>query len=103
MYDFRKVWFTDAAAVHFLSRHMISAKFGLLMQQPEGRSWFGKFIDTQRVNNQEVDEHIFYRLVQYFAVCLFECVVADDFAPATSIMNMRYSLSRLAWESSGNA
>ena len=60
------------------------------MQHPEGRAWFGKFIDTQRVNNQEVDEHIFYRLVQYFAVCLFECVVADDFAPATSIMNMRY-------------
>lgn len=67
------------------------AKFGLLMQHSEGRNWFGKFIDTQRVHNQEVDEHIFYRLVQYFAVCLFECVIADDFAPATSIMNMSFT------------
>jgi len=67
------------------------ARFGLLMQHPEGRCWFGKFIDTQRVNNQEVDEFVFYRLVQYFAVCLFECTLADDFAPATSIMNMSFT------------
>lgn len=67
------------------------AKFGLLVQHPEGREWFGKFIDTQRVYNKEVDEFTFYRLVQYFAVALFECNVSDDFGPATSIMNMCFT------------
>jgi len=90
-----KVFMNDYVEQVFLPDSCISqedkAKFGLLMQHPEGRSWFGKFIDTQRSNNQEVKEHIFYRLVQYFAVCLFECVVADDFAPATSIMNMSFT------------
>jgi len=67
------------------------AKFGLLMQHPEGREWFGKFIEYQRANNKEVDEFTFYRLVQYFAVCLFECNLSDDFGPATSIMNMCFT------------
>jgi len=67
------------------------AKFGLLVQHQEGRSWFAKFVDGQRVKSKEVTEFAFYRLVQYFAVCLFECNVADDFAPATILMNMCFT------------
>ena len=38
-----------------------------------------------------VIEQIFFRLVQYFAVVLFECNEAEDFSPAKSLMNMCFT------------
>jgi hypothetical protein len=67
------------------------AKFGLLVQHQEGREWFAKLVDKQRVKSMEVNEFVFYRLVQYFAVCLFECNVSDDFSPANTLMNMCFT------------
>ncbi|XP_047141477.1 uncharacterized protein KIAA0513 [Hydra vulgaris] len=67
------------------------AKFGILVQHHEGRDWFGRYIDLQRNVSQAVDEFTFYRLVQYFAIVLFECNMADDFGPATSVMNMSFT------------
>ena len=45
----------------------------------------------QRVNNKRVPEQIFFRLVQYIAVCLFECNEAEDFSPAKTLMNMCFT------------
>lgn len=38
-----------------------------------------------------VTEASFYSLAQHFAVALFECHEADDFAPAKSLMNMCFT------------
>ena len=46
---------------------------------------------TQRVSNKRVTEQIFFRLMQYFAVVLFECGEAEDFTPAKSLMNMCFT------------
>ncbi|XP_077865668.1 uncharacterized protein KIAA0513-like [Saccoglossus kowalevskii] len=67
------------------------AKFGRLCQHSAGRLWFSRHVNAQRVNSQKVSEQIFYRLVQFFAVCLFECDNADDFVPAKSLMNMCFT------------
>lgn len=67
------------------------AKFGLLVQHQEGRKWFARLIDSQRVKCKEVSEFTFYRLIQYFAVCLFECNVSDDFSPAITLLNMCFT------------
>lgn len=45
----------------------------------------------QRVHNKKVDEQIFFRLVQYFSVVLFECHMAEDYTPAKSLMNMCFT------------
>lgn len=78
------------------------AKFGLLVQHQEGRLWFAKFVDSKRVENKETNEYVFYRLVQYFAVCLFECNVSEDFAPATSLMNMCFTYHFISTNLSGH-
>lgn len=49
------------------------------------------FVFPQRVHSKKVDEQIFFRLVQYFAVVLFECNEAEDFSPAKSLMNMCFT------------
>ncbi|XP_074646482.1 uncharacterized protein LOC141902578, partial [Tubulanus polymorphus] len=67
------------------------AKFGEITQQGPGRVWFARSVNSQRVNQKKVDEQIFYRLVQYFAVVLFECHDAEDFSPAKSLMNMCFT------------
>lgn len=48
-------------------------------------------IFSQRVNNKRVTEQIFFRLMQHFAVVLFECGEAEDFTPAKSLMNMCFT------------
>ena len=45
----------------------------------------------QRVHNKKVDEQIFYRLVQFFAVALFECNETEDYTPAKNLMNMCFT------------
>ena len=50
-----------------------------------------KIVVFQRVNSKKVDEDIFYQLVQYFAVVLFECHEAEDFSPAKNLMNMCFT------------
>ncbi|ESO98306.1 hypothetical protein LOTGIDRAFT_159106 [Lottia gigantea] len=45
----------------------------------------------KRVNSKKVDEQIFFRLVQYFSVCLFECNEAEDYSPAKTLMNMCFT------------
>ncbi|XP_077983439.1 uncharacterized protein KIAA0513-like [Glandiceps talaboti] len=67
------------------------AKFGRLCQYSAGRLWFARYVNAQRVNSQKVTEQTFYRLVQFFAVSLFECDQADDFVPAKSLMNMCFT------------
>ncbi|KAK2189793.1 hypothetical protein NP493_96g00000 [Ridgeia piscesae] len=48
-------------------------------------------LTSQRVNNKKVDEQIFYRLVQFFAIALFECNDSEDFGPAKILMNMCFT------------
>lgn len=67
------------------------AKFGELCQHEVGRLWFIRYVNTQRVNHQRVTEWTFYRLVQHFAIALFECANADDYATAKSLMNMCFT------------
>ncbi|XP_063950966.1 uncharacterized protein KIAA0513-like [Lytechinus pictus] len=68
-----------------------NAKFGIYSRTPEGRALFAKLVDSQRVNTKRVSEQTFYRLVQFFALCLFECNEADDFRPAKCLMNMSFT------------
>ncbi|XP_060585521.1 uncharacterized protein LOC132741382 isoform X2 [Ruditapes philippinarum] len=67
------------------------AKFGEYCQQVPGRQWFARYVNAQRVISKKVDESIFFRLVQYFAVVLFECNEAEDFVPAKNLMNMCFT------------
>ncbi|OWF38028.1 uncharacterized protein LOC110466790 [Mizuhopecten yessoensis] len=67
------------------------AKFGELCQFAPGRLWFARYVNSQRVHNKNVSEQIFFQLVQYFAVVLFECNEAEDFSPAKSLMNMCFT------------
>eukprot|EP00112_Aurelia_sp_Birch-Aquarium-sp1_P022677 Seg6486.3 transcript_id=Seg6486.3/GoldUCD/mRNA.D3Y31 product="putative protein KIAA0513" protein_id=Seg6486.3/GoldUCD/D3Y31 len=67
------------------------SKFGLLCQHSQARIWFSRLIDAKRVDCKEVDEIVFFRLVQYFAIVLFECYLSDDFAPATTLLNMAFT------------
>ncbi|CAI9737802.1 Hypothetical predicted protein [Octopus vulgaris] len=67
------------------------AKFGELCQHQPGRIWFARYVNSQRVHNKRVDEQIFFRLVQYFSVVLFECHMAEDYTPAKSLMNMCFT------------
>ncbi|XP_033754212.1 uncharacterized protein LOC117337363 [Pecten maximus] len=67
------------------------AKFGELCQFGPGRLWFARYVNSQRVHNKNVSEQIFFQLVQYFAVVLFECNEAEDFSPAKSLMNMCFT------------
>ncbi|XP_013404477.1 uncharacterized protein LOC106169538 [Lingula anatina] len=67
------------------------ARFGELCQENPGRLWFARNMNAQRVNTKTVDEQIFYRLIQFFAICLFECNEAEDFSPAKTLMNMCFT------------
>ncbi|XP_062566892.1 uncharacterized protein LOC134229205 [Saccostrea cucullata] len=67
------------------------AKFGEFCQEVAGRQWFARYVNGQRVHNKRVTEQIFFQLVQYFAVVLFECGEAEDFTPAKSLMNMCFT------------
>lgn len=67
------------------------ARFGEYCQQIPGRQWFARYVNSQRVVSKKVDESIFFRLVQYFAVVLFECNEAEDFVPAKNLMNMCFT------------
>lgn len=49
------------------------------------------FFFFQRCVSKKVDESIFFRLVQYFAVMLFECNEAEDYVPAKTLMNMCFT------------
>ncbi|XP_061197766.1 uncharacterized protein LOC133205890 [Saccostrea echinata] len=70
---------------------MDKAKFGEFCQEVAGRQWFARYVNGQRVHNKRVTEQIFFQLVQYFAVVLFECGEAEDFTPAKSLMNMCFT------------
>ncbi|XP_070574306.1 uncharacterized protein KIAA0513-like isoform X2 [Ptychodera flava] len=87
MEKFVNLIFSDSGAITQTEK----AKFGQLCQYSAGRLWFARYVNAQRVNSQRVTEQTFYRLVQFFAVCLFECDQADDFVPAKSLMNMCFT------------
>ncbi|MEE6500421.1 hypothetical protein FKM82_003774 [Ascaphus truei] len=57
----------------------------------KGREWFARFVSAQRCNSKCVTEQTFYRLVQSFAVVLFECHQMDDFGPAKNLMTMCFT------------
>lgn len=59
-------------------------------QTESGRIWFSRVVNTRRARPC-VTEASFYSLAQHFAVALFECHEADDFAPAKSLMNMCFT------------
>ncbi|XP_043216603.1 uncharacterized protein KIAA0513-like [Amphibalanus amphitrite] len=67
------------------------ARFGELMQTESGRAWFARLVNHQRGRHRCVPESTFYSLVQYFALALFECGQAEDYAPAKSLMNMCFT------------
>ncbi|XP_075045427.1 uncharacterized protein KIAA0513 homolog isoform X1 [Mixophyes fleayi] len=69
------------------------ARFGELcsMENGKGREWFARFVSAQRCNSKCVSEQTFYRLVQSFAVVLFECHQMDDFGPAKNLMTMCFT------------
>ncbi|XP_069758072.1 uncharacterized protein KIAA0513 homolog isoform X2 [Narcine bancroftii] len=50
------------------------ARFGELCSEEssQGREWFAKYVSAQRCHSKCITEHAFYRLVQSFAVVLFE-------------------------------
>lgn len=69
------------------------AKFGeyCSSEDGKGREWFARFVSAQRCNSKCVSEPTFYRLVQSFAVVLFECHQMDDFGPAKNLMTMCFT------------
>ncbi|XP_075694430.1 uncharacterized protein KIAA0513 homolog isoform X2 [Rhinoderma darwinii] len=69
------------------------ARFGELCstENGKGREWFARFVSAQRCNSKCVLEQTFYRLVQSFAVVLFECYQMDDFGPAKNLMTMCFT------------
>ncbi|KAJ7312068.1 hypothetical protein JRQ81_006404 [Phrynocephalus forsythii] len=69
------------------------AKFGDLCsgENTKGREWFARYVSAQRCNSKCVSEQTFYRLVQSFAVVLFECYQMDDFSPAKNLMTMCFT------------
>ncbi|CAM4582396.1 hypothetical protein PO909_032031 [Leuciscus waleckii] len=69
------------------------AHFGELCtgENGKGREWFAKYVSAQRCHSKCVSELTFYRLVQSFAVVLFECHQVDDYAPAKHLMTMCFT------------
>ncbi|CAL8374360.1 unnamed protein product [Arctogadus glacialis] len=69
------------------------ARFGELCsgENGKGREWFAKYVSAQRCNSKCVSEATFYRLVQSFAVALFECYQMDDYSPAKNLMTMCFT------------
>ncbi|XP_069758069.1 uncharacterized protein KIAA0513 homolog isoform X1 [Narcine bancroftii] len=69
------------------------ARFGELCSEEssQGREWFAKYVSAQRCHSKCITEHAFYRLVQSFAVVLFECYQRDDFGPAKNLMTMCFT------------
>ncbi|XP_067905112.1 uncharacterized protein KIAA0513-like isoform X4 [Heterodontus francisci] len=69
------------------------ARFGELCSEEnsQGREWFAKYVSAQRCHSKCISEHAFYRLVQSFAVVLFECYQMDDFGPAKNLMTMCFT------------
>ncbi|XP_038224180.1 uncharacterized protein KIAA0513 homolog isoform X2 [Dermochelys coriacea] len=69
------------------------AKFGELCsgENGKGREWFARYVSAQRCNSKCISEQTFYRLVQSFAVVLFECHQMDDFGPAKNLMTMCFT------------
>ncbi|XP_028813912.1 uncharacterized protein KIAA0513 homolog isoform X2 [Denticeps clupeoides] len=57
----------------------------------KGREWFARYVSAQRCNSKCVSEQTFYRLVQSFAVVLFECYQMDDYGPAKNLMTMCFT------------
>ncbi|KAK0181963.1 hypothetical protein PV327_000140 [Microctonus hyperodae] len=66
------------------------ANFGQMVLTESGRIWFARVVNARRARAC-VSEASFYSLAQHFAVALFECHEADDFAPAKSLMNMCFT------------
>ncbi|XP_068595469.1 uncharacterized protein KIAA0513 homolog isoform X2 [Brachionichthys hirsutus] len=73
--------------------HEETARFGELCsgENGKGRVWFAKYVSAQRCHSKCVSEATFYRLVQSFAVVLFECYQMDDYSPAKSLMTMCFT------------
>ncbi|KAB1260943.1 hypothetical protein Cadr_000024918 [Camelus dromedarius] len=69
------------------------ARFGeyCSSEDGKGREWFARYVSAQRCNARCVSEPAFYRLVQSFAVVLFECHQMDDFGPARNLMTMCFT------------
>ncbi|XP_034734577.1 uncharacterized protein KIAA0513 homolog isoform X2 [Etheostoma cragini] len=69
------------------------AHFGELCsgENGKGREWFAKYVSAQRCRSKCVSEATFYRLVQSFAVALFECYQMDDYSPAKNLMTMCFT------------
>ncbi|XP_029008501.1 uncharacterized protein KIAA0513 homolog isoform X2 [Betta splendens] len=69
------------------------ARFGELCSgdNGKGREWFAKYVSAQRCHSKCVSEATFYRLVQSFAVVLFECYQMDDYTPAKNLMTMCFT------------
>ncbi|XP_003439582.1 uncharacterized protein KIAA0513 homolog isoform X1 [Oreochromis niloticus] len=69
------------------------AHFGELCsgENGKGREWFAKYVSAQRCHSKCVSEATFYRLVQSFAVVLFECYQMDDYSPAKNLMTMCFT------------
>ncbi|KAG7522474.1 hypothetical protein JOB18_023215 [Solea senegalensis] len=69
------------------------ARFGELCtgESSKAREWFAKHVSAQRCRSTCVSEATFYRLVQSFAVVLFECYQMDDYSPAKNLMTMCFT------------
>ncbi|XP_058669498.1 uncharacterized protein KIAA0513 homolog isoform X1 [Ammospiza caudacuta] len=69
------------------------ARFGELCSSEDGkgREWFARYVSAQRCNSKCVSEQTFYRLMQSFALVLFECHQMDDFSPAKNLMTMCFT------------
>ncbi|XP_029951951.1 uncharacterized protein KIAA0513 homolog isoform X2 [Salarias fasciatus] len=79
------------------------ARFGELCggENGKGREWFAKYVSAQRCHSKCVSEATFYRLVQSFAVVLFECYQMDDYSPAKNLMTMCFTYYHMGrWQPS---
>lgn len=87
MKNFIRILFSDSSLIN----NQLKAEFGEFAKSDYGRVWFVRLLTVQRARSRKVDELTFFALIQYFAVVLFECVEADDFAPAKNLMNLCFT------------
>uniref|UniRef100_A0A336LLH1 CSON011440 protein n=1 Tax=Culicoides sonorensis TaxID=179676 RepID=A0A336LLH1_CULSO len=87
MKNFNNALFTNPASITV----EMKSEFGQYARTENGRLWFSRLLNVQRVKSKKVDELTFYALVQFFAIVLFECVESDDFPPAKTLMNMCFT------------
>lgn len=107
MKDFVDILFADSSAITldmksaFGSKSRVRCFFFIAilydyytrdsLQTEVGRLSFARLVSAKRSTHKKVTEPIFYSLVQYFAIVLFESCDSEDYSPAKILMNMCFT------------